>query len=92
MPMTVQLGNISYIVCAIVGAIMALSGFSAITIGTLVSFLTLNKNFNNPIGQISQQINSVAMAQAGAKRIFDLLDQESENDQGVVTLCRVEYY
>ena len=91
MPVTVQLGNISYIVCAIVGAIMALSGFSVITIGTLVSFLTLNKNFNNPIGQISQQINSVAMAQAGAKRIFDLLDQESEKDEGVVTLCRVEY-
>ena len=57
----------------------------------MVSFLTLNKNFNQPIGQISQQINSVAMAQAGAKRIFDLLDQKSEDDQGIVTLCRVEY-
>jgi len=91
MPVTVQIGNMSYIICAIVGAIMALSGFSSITIGTLVSFLTLNKNFNQPVGQISQQINAVAMAQAGAKRIFDLLDQESEVDQGIVTLCRVEW-
>jgi len=90
MPVTVQLGNISYIICAIVGAIFALNGHFALTIGTLVAFLTLNKSFNQPIGQISQQINAVAMAQAGAGRIFDLLDQESEDDQGVVTLCRVE--
>lgn len=90
MPVTVQIGNISYIVCAIVGAIMGLTGFSAITIGTLVSFLTLNKNFNQPVGQISQQINAVAMAQAGAKRIFSVLDEVSEDDQGVVTLCRVK--
>ena len=79
MPVTVQLGNISYIICAIVGAILALNGHFALTIGTLVAFLTLNKSFN-----------AVAMAQAGAGRIFDLLDQESEDDQGVVTLCRVE--
>ncbi|WP_028043114.1 ABC transporter ATP-binding protein [Candidatus Stoquefichus massiliensis] len=91
MPVTVQTGNISYIICAIVGAVMSLSGYAGLTIGTLVSFLTLNKNFNQPVGQISQQINSVAMAQAGAKRIFDLLDQESEVDQGIVTLCRVKY-
>ena len=90
MPVTVQLGNISYIICAIVGAILALNGHFALTIGTLVAFLTLNKSFNQPIGQISQQINAVAMAQAGAGRIFDLLDQESEDDQGVVTLCCVE--
>ena len=90
MPVTVQLGNVSYIICAIVGAILALNGHFALTIGTLVAFLTLNKSFNQPIGQISQQINAVAMAQAGAGRIFDLLDQESEDDQGVVTLCRVE--
>lgn len=90
MPVTVQMGNISYIVCAIVGATMALNGYSAMTIGTLVSFLTLNKNFNNPIGQISQQVNSIAMAQAGAKRIFELLDYKSEDDQGIITLCRVK--
>jgi len=91
MPVTIQTGNMSYIICAIVGSIMALSGHFDLTIGALVSFMTLNKNFNNPIGQISMQINAVAMAQAGAKRIFDLLDQESEDDQGIVTLCRVEY-
>lgn len=91
MPLTIQTGNVSYILCAIVGALMALSGRFDLTIGTLISFMTLNKNFNNPVGQISQQINAVAMAQAGAKRIFDLLDQENENDQGIVTLCRVKY-
>lgn len=91
MPLTIQTGNVSYILCAIVGAIMALSGRFDLTIGTLISFMTLNKNFNNPIGQISMQINSVAMAQAGAQRIFGLLDQESEDDQGIVTLCRVQY-
>ncbi|MBS5111493.1 MAG: ABC transporter ATP-binding protein [Coprobacillus cateniformis] len=91
MPVTIQIGNFSYIICAVIGAILSISGVVGITVGTLVSFLTLNKNFNQPIGQISQQINSVAMAQAGAKRIFDLLDQKSEDDQGIVTLCRVEY-
>ena len=90
MPVTVQLGNVSYIICAFVGAIMALNGHFGLTIGTLVSFLTLNKSFNGPIGQISQQINSVAMAQAGARRIFHLLDLESEVDEGNVTLCRVK--
>ena len=82
MPVTVQLGNISYIICAIVGAILALNGHFALTIGTLVAFLTLNKSFNQPIGQISQQINAVAMAQAGAGRIFDLLDQEEDKYLG----------
>jgi ABC-type multidrug transport system, ATPase and permease components len=91
MPVTVQIGNISYIICAIVGAILALNGYDALTIGTLVSFLTLNKNFNQPVGQISQQINAVAMAQAGAQRIFHLMDQQSEVDEGTVTLCRVEF-
>ena len=92
MPVTIQTGNISYILCAVVGAILALSGFDqSFTLGTLVAFMTLNKSFNQPIGQISMQINSIAMAQAGAKRIFDLLDQESEIDQGIVTLCRVDY-
>ena len=90
MPVTVQLGNVSYIICAFVGAIMALNGHFGLTIGTLVSFLTLNKSFNAPIGQISQQINSVAMAQAGAHRIFHLLDLESEVDEGNITLCRVK--
>ncbi|MFQ6794122.1 ABC transporter ATP-binding protein [Thomasclavelia sp.] len=92
MPVTIQVGNMSYIICAIIGAVIALSGIdSSLTIGTLVAFMTLNKNFNQPIGQVSMQLNSIAMAQAGAKRIFDLLDQESEDDQGIVTLCRVKY-
>ena len=92
MPVTIQVGNMSYIICAIVGAILALSGYdSSLTIGTLVTFMTLNRSFNNPIGQLSMQINSIAMAQAGAERIFELLDQESEIDQGIVTLCRVKY-
>ena len=92
MPVTIQVGNMSYIICAIVGAILALSGYdSSLTIGTLVTFMTLNRSFNNPIGQVSMQINSIAMAQAGAERIFELLDQESEIDQGIVTLCRVKY-
>lgn len=91
MPVTIQTGNVSYILCAIVGAILALSGRFDLTIGTLISFMTLNKNFNQPIGQVSQQINAIAMAQAGAQRIFHLLDQNSEDDQGIVTLCRVEY-
>ncbi|MCD7839173.1 MAG: ABC transporter ATP-binding protein/permease [Erysipelotrichaceae bacterium] len=90
MPVTVQIGNMSYILCALIGAALALNGSITLTVGTLVSFLTLNKSFNHPIGQISQQINAVAMAQAGAKRIFDMLDQDSEDDQGIVTLCRVD--
>lgn len=91
MPLMAQIGNMSYIICAISGAILALTGISDVTLGTLVSFLTLNKSFNAPIGQISQQMNSVAMAMAGAGRIFALMDEKSEVDQGNVTLCRVEY-
>ena len=92
MPVTIQVGNMSYILCAVIGAVLALSGFdSSLTIGTLVAFMTLNRSFNNPIGQVSMQINSIAMAQAGAKRIFELLDQEKEVDEGIVTLCRVEF-
>lgn len=91
MPLMAQIGNMSYIICAISGAVLALTGISGLTLGTLVSFLTLNKSFNAPIGQISQQMNSVAMAMAGAGRIFALMDEKGEIDQGNVTLCRVEY-
>lgn len=92
MPVTIQTGNISYILCAIIGAVLALSGFDkSFTLGTLVAFMTLNKSFNQPIGQVSMQINHIAMAMAGATRIFDLLDQEKEVDQGFVTLCRVDF-
>lgn len=85
MPIMGNLGNISYVLIAVVGAGLSLSGFTGLTLGTLVSFLTLNKNFTMPVTQISQQVNAVAAAMAGAERIFDLLDEKSEDD-GYVTL------
>ncbi len=85
-PINAQLGNLSYVVCAIVGGALALSGVSGLTIGGLASFLTFNKNFNMPISQVSQQLNSIIMALAGAKRVFDLLDEKQEVDNGYVTL------
>lgn len=88
MPVNAQLGNISYVICAIAGSAMALSGIPQIslTIGTLVSFMTLNKSFNQPVGQVSMQLNSVVMAMAGIERIFTLLDEKPEVDDGYVTL------
>lgn len=86
MPVIVQLGNVSYVLCAIAGATLALNGYTGLTIGTLISFLTLNKSFNQPFGQISQQLNSVIMAQAGIDRIFTILDEIPETDEGHVTL------
>ncbi len=90
MPLNAQLGNISYVVCAIVGAILAANGYTGLTIGALVSFLTLNKNFNQPITQVSQQLNSVVMALAGADRIFKLMDEAPEVDDGYVALVRAK--
>ena len=72
MPVNMSLGNISYVLCAVAGAIFALNGYLGLTLGTLVSFLTLNKNSTQPVSQISQQMNSIVMAMAGAQRIFDL--------------------
>lgn len=89
MPVNAQIGNLSYVICAVSGAVLALSGLSGITLGALVSFLTLNKNFTQPISQISQQLGSIAMAFAGAKRVFDLMDEEPEVDDGYVTLVNV---
>ncbi len=89
MPVMANLGNISYVLIAVVGAAMSLNGINGLTLGTLVSFLTLNKNFTQPITQISQQVNSIASAMAGAERIFDLIDEESETDDGYVTLVNV---
>lgn len=86
MPVNVALGNISYVLCAVVGAILALNGMWGLTLGTLVSFLTLNKNFTQPVTQISQQMNSVIMAMAGAERVFQMLEEEPEEDQGYVEL------
>ena len=89
MPVNMSLGNISYVLCAVVGAVFALNGYLGLTLGTLVSFLTLNKNSTQPVSQISQQMNSIGMAMAGAKRIFDLMDETPEEDNGYVELVNV---
>lgn len=88
-PINAQLGNISYVVCAIVGGVFALSGFGGLTLGGLASFLTFNKSFSMPINQISMQLNAIVMALAGADRVFKLLDEEVEADEGYVTLVNV---
>ncbi|MDO4300002.1 MAG: ABC transporter ATP-binding protein [Clostridia bacterium] len=89
MPINANIGNISYVLCAIIGAVLALSGLTGITLGTLVAFLTLNKSINQPIIQVSQQLNSIVMAMAGADRIFNLLDETPEADDGRDTLVNV---
>lgn len=86
MPIVAQLGNVSYVICAVVGGILAVYQMAGITIGTLISFLTLNKSFNMPIGQLSMQMNSIVMAMAGIERIFNLMDEQPEEDDGYVTL------
>ena len=86
MPVNANLGNISYVLCAVVGAVLALHGYAGLTLGTLVSFLTLNKNSTQPVSQISQQTNSIVMAMAGARRIFDLMSEKTEEDNGYVEL------
>ncbi|MCF1633559.1 ABC transporter ATP-binding protein/permease [Streptococcus gallolyticus] len=86
MPVSANIGHISYVLCAMLGATLALHGYAGLTLGTLVSFLALNRSFTNPITQISQQINSVIMAMAGADRVFNLLDAEVETDEGYVEL------
>ncbi len=85
-PINAQLGNISYVVCAIVGGVLALGDVGGFTLGGLASFLTFNKSFSMPINQVSQQLNAIVMAMAGAERIFRLLDEEVEADNGYVTL------
>ena len=90
MPINANLGNISYVLCAVIGAALALGGVGGLTIGTLVAFLNLNKSFTQPVTQISQQVNSVVMATAGARRIFGLMDERPEKDQGYVTLVNVK--
>lgn len=90
MPVNAQLGNTSYVICAIAGALLTLGGYYGLTIGALVSFLTLNKSFNMPIAQVSMQLGSIAMASAGAERIFDLMDEEPERDEGYVTLVNAK--
>ena len=91
MPVTAQLGNISYAVCALAGAAMAVGGIGGTTLGTVMAFLALNKSFNMPISQVSMQANSIIMALAGAERIFKLMDEPSETDEGYVTLVNAKY-
>lgn len=86
MPMMGNLGNFKYALIAMIGGVFAISGAGGLTLGSIASFLLLSKNFNMPISQISQQINSVAMAIAGARRVFELMDEQPETDDGYVTL------
>lgn len=90
MPINAQLGNISYVLCAIVGAVLAFNNFAGLTLGGLVAFMTFNKNFSQPINQISMQVNSIIMALAGAERIFNLLDEKPEEDNGYVSLVNAK--
>lgn len=92
MPIIGNLGYLSYVLTAIIGSLLALNGIGGLTLGTIAAFLQLNRSFNNPIGQISQQINSVVMAAAGASRIFELIETPSEVDDGKVTLTNVEIH
>jgi ATP-binding cassette subfamily B protein len=90
MPANAQIGNVSYVIVAVVGGALALSGATGLTLGKLVSFLTFNKSFNMPINQVSQQFNFIIMAMAGASRIFALLDEEPEVDDGYVMLVNAK--
>lgn len=89
-PVNAQIGNLSYVLCALAGGVMALSGLGGLTLGKLASFLTFNKSFNMPISQVSQQFNSIIMALAGCDRIFSLLDEAPETDEGYVTLVNAK--
>ncbi len=88
-PINAQLGNISYVICAMAGGVLALNKVGGFTLGGLASFLTFNKSFSMPINQVSQQLNAIVMAMAGAERIFQLMDEPEETDAGYVTLVNV---
>ena len=90
MPVNANLANISYVLVAVIGAVLALNGFTGLTIGTLVAFLNLNKSFSQPVAMISQQLSSIVMASAGAGRIFGMMDEEPETDEGYVELVRAD--
>ena len=90
MPVNANLGNISYVLCAVLGGVLAVNGWSGLTIGTLVAFLTLNKSFTMPVTQISQQINAIVMAAAGADRVFTMTDEMPEEDEGYVELVNAK--
>ena len=90
MPINSNIGNLSYVLCAVAGALLALNGVTGMTVGTVIAFVGLNKNFTQPITQISQQMNSIVMAAAGAERVFELLDEEPEADNGYVELVNAK--
>ena len=90
MPINNNLGNLGYVVCAICGSILAIGGIGSFTLGGLASFLQLNKSFTQPISQVSQQLNAVVMALAGAERVFNLMDEKPEVDDGCVTLVNAK--
>jgi len=99
MPINAQIGNVSYVICTIIGAVLVLtgigvagcpfSGIAPLTVGGLVSFLSFNKSFNMPINQVSMQMNAIIMALAGADRVFKLLDEKPEEDDGYVNLVNI---
>lgn len=89
-PINAQIGNISYVICAIIGGVLALGKVGGFTLGGLASFLTFNKSFSMPINQISMQMNAIVMAMAGADRIFKLMDEKEELDEGYVTLVNAK--
>lgn len=91
MPILANIGNLQYVMVAFVGGLLALSGVSIISVGQIASFMLLSKNFSMPVSQISQQLNSIAMALAGAERIFELMDEDPEFDEGYVTLVNAKY-
>ena len=91
MPIMMNMGYLQYVILAIVGGLLAVNGIGAITLGTIASFLQLSRTLSGPIGQVSQQLNAVIMALAGAGRIFELLDEEVEADDGYVTLVNAQY-
>lgn len=91
MPVMVNVGNLQYVLIAIAGGALAVSGIGSITLGMIATFLQLSRTFSMPIGQVSQQLNAVAMALAGAGRIFELMDQETETDEGYVTLVDAKF-
>lgn len=90
MPINANIGNLSYVLCAVAGALLALNHVTGMTVGTVIAFVGLNKNFTQPITQISQQLNFVVMAAAGAERVFALLDEKPEEDHGYVELVNAK--
>ena len=92
MPINANIGNINYVVILIAGSLLAIHGVGGLTLGAIASFLQLTKSFNGPISQVAQQFNSIVMALAGAERIFELMDEPSEADEGYVEIVRCKIH